>query len=474
MGKYTSWIPKPIRKKLWPYKARLLGLPLEEILAAEQSRKDWAPLQDTMRSFSERYGTGYILAMLEKGWATPGRMFDELGGIFEQNRKLFVLGNKADVDRVQQDLSFLNVPIGTLALPAQDLLGDQDELKRVSELTSCGYTTLIAYQNASEQQAVATALTVLGKHFLDVNLFYELDFGGFGCRTGDFCSIFSVYTNGKVYLKHQNMLVTTVCNLNCEYCLNYNPYNKHQKHFDLEELKRNVDIYFSHIDRVGLFQLTGGEPSLYPDLSEIIRYVGRNYRNKINKFAFVTNGSTVFSDEFCQILREYQVVPQVDDYTAAVPRLRENYSHLRDKLEQSGAPFEMLPKLDGFVKSFPPLRKNMELTEGELKKKYRACTFGVQNLRDGRLSSCTYFAFAVNAGLIPDDDTEWFDMGAMSDDILSKKKLVEFRSGFDLKGYTNWCRYCNGHYTINPPSAPAAEQVTGHLEWDINNPTYLD
>ena len=114
------------------------------------------------------------------------------------------------------------------------------------------------------------------------------------------------------------------------------------------------------------------------------------------------------------------------------------------------------------------------MSENELEEKYRICTDTWQNLCDGRLSSCTYFAFAVNAGLISDDDTEWFDMNKMSDDILSKKMLIEFRCGFNLKGYTNWCRYCNGLEAYNTNYAPGAEQVKGHLDWDINNPTYLD
>lgn len=433
-----------------------------------------SPLEETMRDFSAKYGADYISAMLEKGWQTPGRMFDELGHIFEQNRKLFLLGNKEDVARLRKKLCFLDVLVDDLAVPARELLSNHSELERISALTSCGYTTVIAYQGTGEAGAIASSLIALGAHFLNVNLFYELDFCGFHPKSGNFCGIFSVYADGKVYLKHQNMLVTTICNLNCEYCLNYNPYNKHQKHFDLEELKRNVDIYFSHIDRVGSFELTGGEPSLYPNLKEIILYIVCNYGDKINEFRFITNGSTVFSDKFCEMLKENHVTVLVDDYSVAVPRIGNNINQLRDKLERIGTQFVIYPKQRTFLQSFPPKRENMKMPEDKLKRKYRICTDTWQNLRDGRLCSCTYFAFAVNAGLISDDDAEWFDMGAMSDDILSKKMLIEFRCGFNLKGYTNWCRYCNGLEAFNTNYAPAAEQVKGHLEWDINHPTYLD
>lgn len=116
----------------------------------------------------------------------------------------------------------------------------------------------------------------------------------------------------------------------------------------------------------------------------------------------------------------------------------------------------------------------MKMSEEALKEKYRICTDTWQNLRDGRLCSCTYFAFAANAGLISDDDTEWFDMGTMSDGILSKRMLIEFRCGFNSKGYSSWCRYCNGLESFNTHYAPAAQQVKGRLEWDADNPAYLD
>ena len=83
-----------------------MGLPVEPILKVEQDEKDWTSLQETMRAFSNKYGTGYIPAMLAKGWEIPGKMFDELGGIFEQNRRLFILGDRVDVERLRKNCAF--------------------------------------------------------------------------------------------------------------------------------------------------------------------------------------------------------------------------------------------------------------------------------------------------------------------------------------------------------------------------------
>lgn len=474
--KLTHIIPKPIREKLYPYKMKLTRKHLEKAYRQAQSAgQECEPkLFEEMRTLSMKYDMNYIQKRLECGWEKPGEMFDELGKVFEENNKLFLIGEHADVSRLTKKLQFTGVPIDSVSIPAKELLRDEEQLNRISLAARERYTFIISYPEADRPDQVALALMNRGRHFLNVNLFYDFNFCGTVPRTGDFCSIFAVYTNGKVYMKHQNMLVTTVCNLRCEYCLNYNPYNRKQRHFDLDELKRCADIYFSRVDHVGFFELTGGEPMLYPQLRDIIQYIASHYGDRIDEFTFVTNASVVPDDEFCEFLKENNVIVLIDDYSPAVPKLTPTLDELKKKLDKAGTSKIVYPPVREFLKSFPPQRGNLDLGKEELQKKYRDCTIGVQNLRDGKLCSCTYHAFAVNAGLQEDDPDDWFDIGQMSDSLADKKKLVEFRCGFNKKGYTDWCRFCNGVQTINTHYAPAAEQVKGFLEWDKDNPTFLD
>lgn len=476
MSKYTKWIPEPVREKLHPYKEKLFGKNKQDgcAQATVPAAGDGVhPMTEQMRAFSQKYGRNYVPIMREQGWTKPGHMFDELGAIFQKNSKLYLLGTAEDTARLRGKLAFIGVPMEETAMQPDKLLASP-ELARISEKTAVGYTVIIGYQEPGKPEAVAQALLASGKHFLDVNLFYEVNFVGIADDTGDYCGIFAVYTNEKVYLKHQNILVTTVCNLNCEYCLNYNPYNKHQRHFTLEELKRSAEIYFTHIDRVSFFELTGGEPMLCPHLKDIVQFISENYRDKIDRFSVVTNGTVDPSEELLEVLKKNNVMVIVDDYSEAVPKVTKSVERLAGKLKDHGIQSDVLPKIREFLKTFPPQKSNMDLSVEQLQDKYRKCTLLFQNLRDGKLCSCTYFAFAVNAGLIPNNDSEWFDMTMMSNSSLDKKKLVEFRCGFNKKGYTEWCRYCNGLQKINNITAPAAEQVKGHLDWDIEHPTFLD
>lgn len=466
-----KFVPAPIRALLRPYKMKLQRMRMLAALEAASAQVAPDPeLLGRMRAFSRKYGTAYLPAMLARGWCEPGHMFDEIGEIFSANNKLFLVGTHADVERLTRKLAFIGVEIESMSLSRPC----KRDLAWLAGRAAAGCTVIIGYEDAELGSLVMDRICQYGKHFRNVNIFHESDFiDGYVTGPEVYCGIFSVYASDKVYIPHNNILVTTVCNLNCEYCLNYTPYNKNPKHFELDELKKNIDIYFSKIDRVGLFQLSGGEPLLYPYLKEILEYILNKYKEKIDILNLVTNGTIVPDDEFLKFCKHNDIFIYLDDYTNVVINIKQKFSQTIKKFNESGVKYCHL-KVPEFFITFPPIRMNFNLDGLKLQEKFRKCYIGVQNIRDGKICSCTYHAFAVNAGLIPDASDNWFDMTQMGDGILDKRKLVEFRLRFNQKGYVDWCRYCNGHISINPLRSPAAKQAKGRLDWDINNPTFLD
>ncbi|GIU25255.1 GTP 3',8-cyclase MoaA [Shewanella schlegeliana] len=83
------------------------------------------------------------------------------------------------------------------------------------------------------------------------------------------------------------MSVTDVCNFKCTYCLpdGYRPDGK-PKFLDLNEIEHLVSA-FSEVGTQKI-RITGGEPSLRKDFTDIIRIVKDN--DKINTIATTTNG----------------------------------------------------------------------------------------------------------------------------------------------------------------------------------------
>lgn len=463
-------LPAPVKAWLRPYKMKLDQWRTLASLGGRAHIGANTELVCKMRAFSQKYGDCYLHAMLERGWSHPGHMFDEIGEIFSANDKLFLVGTTSDVERLTGRLKFIGVEMESLTLPDPRKV----DIDYIASRTACGYTVIIGYEDAHLASFVCNEICKRGSHFNNINLFWEQSFFGNIVSSQEvYCGIFSSYANNKVYLTHNNILITTICNLNCKYCLNYTPYNKHPAHFSIEELKKSIDVYFKHIDRVGLFQISGGEPMLFPRLKDFLEYISDNFKEKIDILCFVTNGTIVPENEFINFCKEKNIFIFLDDYTEAVPRIKKTFEETREKFNCAKIQYH-IPKPTGFLKTFPPLQNNLKLSEVELQRKYRKCHIGVQNLRNGKLCSCTYQAFAENAGLIPVIEDNWFDMAQMSENISDKRKLIEFRFGFNKKGYVDWCRYCNGHIAINKFYGPTGEQIKCRLDWDINSPTFLD
>ena len=149
-----------------------------------------------------------------------------------------------------------------------------------------------------------------------------------------YMSLKYVYELNRMYIPSISFLPSTCCNLNCEACLNFTPYMKHQMVRSLEQVKEDVDTFFHAVDYIMLFHISGGEPFLYPYLKELVAYIGETYRDKIHFLQTVTNGTVEPKDEILEVLARYQAGVTVDDYRLAVPEKAETFSAVIGKLEQ--------------------------------------------------------------------------------------------------------------------------------------------
>ena len=93
----------------------------------------------------------------------------------------------------------------------------------------------------------------------------------------EFLSVYHVYKNDMVYFSSISFLPSTACNLNCRNCLNFNPFAKQFYVREWEELVKDVDLFFSCVDRIMLFHISGGEPLIYQYTADLAEYVDKHY-----------------------------------------------------------------------------------------------------------------------------------------------------------------------------------------------------
>lgn len=95
--------------------------------------------------------------------------------------------------------------------------------------------------------------------------------------------------------------VTNACNLNCPICFTYN--RKDRRYFmTLDEMQRTVDWIIESSGPVDLINITGGEPTLHPEILGILECCRRP---EIGRVTMNSNGLKLAEDqELCQQLAE--------------------------------------------------------------------------------------------------------------------------------------------------------------------------
>ena len=86
-------------------------------------------------------------------------------------------------------------------------------------------------------------------------------------------SIWPCIHKQKVHIFQTDVLVTEKCNLACSFCNMFIPHYELPKHRDTQIILNDIDSYFNLVDYVSIFHLVGGEPSLHPNIKDVIEYI---------------------------------------------------------------------------------------------------------------------------------------------------------------------------------------------------------
>lgn len=273
----------------------------------------------------------------------------------------------------------------------------------------------------------------------------------------EFLSVYFVYEYNKVYFSSISLLPSTLCNLKCKACLNFNPFATNFYVRELQQIKKDIDLFFQCVDRIMLFHVSGGEPFLYKHIAEVIEYLDSNYGHRIDTLRTVTNGTIIPDNDVLKKLSQCNVEVTVDDYRENVKKYKNNFAKVLDKLSVYKIK-HYVNYTNKWINLAPEQTDYSGASEEQMIAHFNTCCHSWQELRDGCLFSCNYDAYATVAGINSEPDKEIFDLRKFTPD--KKKELVEFRLGYNAKGYTNFCRKCRGIGKHNPFIVPCAEQLS--------------
>ncbi|TXT57907.1 MAG: putative Radical SAM domain protein [Candidatus Thorarchaeota archaeon] len=111
--------------------------------------------------------------------------------------------------------------------------------------------------------------------------------------------------------------ITGKCNLECDVCFADSPFGEHVPYSNIEDM---INYFVSYESQPEILQLSGGEPTLHPDLIDIIRYAKSL---GIGDVAVSTNGVKLLDEDFSRDLAKVDPVIylQFDTFKPEVSRI---------------------------------------------------------------------------------------------------------------------------------------------------------
>lgn len=340
-------------------------------------------------------------------WKHKGREFESIGYQLKDKKTMIIYG----AGDYAEDI--LNVYEGSECKDSWKLwLVDRDEKKQ--QEGKRGYRVMSPeelWKKEKENYFVVICATPSGAAEIKKGLLEheikEEDIYDYSYFLYTYLPIYFMYVKNKLFFTSENIIPSTVCDLNCRSCLNFNPYIKKHIVDSLEEVKADIDAFFGQVDLIYRLQISGGEPFLYKELGHVLEYIYENYKDKVIRLETVTNGTIVPSDELCRILKKCKVTVFLDDYRKTLPNGEALYERVKNKLNQEEISV-IYNYAEKWIRMYSKNSSHEEDSEEKLESFYERCGNPWSTLRKKKITGCNYAHYAAKAGILPDDEDNYF------------------------------------------------------------------
>lgn len=249
--------------------------------------------------------------------------------------------------------------------------------------------------------------------------------------------------------------VTLRCNLKCKLCAEHAPYSHRPYHPNFYELTKQLDQLFRLVSHIGKFDITGGEPFLRNDLTDILDYLRVHYQSKVDMVRITTNGTMLPPTGFIKSAAAWKsrIYVIVDNYAVS-----DKSNVIYETLQKADIPCELRNYstdlyCDGWVDYGDLSLKHSREDAKALFYKCMVPKLGFFTcMTNGMIFPCArarllYEHFIVDIGM------DIFDP-ALTD--TGKKARMQSLLGTEV---VEACRYCNGLCEDSPRYVPAEQLI---------------
>ncbi|GMO45479.1 MAG: hypothetical protein Ta2B_26500 [Termitinemataceae bacterium] len=261
--------------------------------------------------------------------------------------------------------------------------------------------------------------------------------------------------NHPVVIPRIMIMPSTKCNLRCKGCSSLFPYFTKPSDISIEQLKSDLSVFFGAIDECVRLTI-GGEPFLYPHLSELLQFLFE-IQNLYGIMMF-TNSTIMPKEELLPLLQNEKIFFHISDYGHI-----EKMSRLAALFESKGIAFDVLSGQDWTDMGGTELRNKDAKT---LRYQYLNCDQGrlIKAIFDGNVYICARSARMHALGVYScENDRITLGASDSKEEIRAKLQKLYYAESADA------CAYCDlGSF----PSKiiPAGVQMNGNFkqsEWTL-------
>lgn len=259
-------------------------------------------------------------------------------------------------------------------------------------------------------------------------------------------------------LPHSSLFITLRCTLRCKLCLAYSPYYEKPAHFSSVDIEKTLYHYFSAVDFVKKFTISGGEPMMHEELADIIACAMR-YEDQFGNLELITNG-TLLPDNaklksFVNARRKLDIL--IDDYGPVSKKAGE----LDKLLSQENIHHRVRNYSGGDIHcggwvDFGGLNQQLSSPQ-EISTRYKSCAYSKNicfGICEGKMYICGRTRRCIELKITPPNEGEFVDLYSNIPPWELKDKIRKLYNIETLQA----CAYCNGMNQDSKRYMPA-EQV---------------
>ncbi len=393
-------------------------------------------------------------------WTNPGHQMDYLGAKYLEVTNLYIYGVDEKAKKTYEFLCWLGV-------------ADEFDISFVLDVTVlnqrerrefCGKRIIAFQTDLCEEMQAAPEFAVIALPWIAQtterkileqkgvkNIFYLLHSHNRSDNfIQNFLCVWMMYKHNKLISHWTSYLVTSRCNLNCKYCLNFTEYISSPTDITFEMFKENIDAIFSKFDYLYSLHLCGGEPLMAKELPQMISYIEENYKDRIFDFFLITNGTLMPNSKVISAIKSLDGHFLIDDYSATVQNTK--LENIKEILENNQIEYA-INKVDFWFDLDIEHTDYSTLSEVDLECHKDSCQRFLHDIGEKRIYGCCYQQYAHRAGKAVLEEGDYIEI-----DSASKMEILEFRQGYTKKGYVSFCKNCRG-IGDSAKLTPAAVQI---------------